>query len=84
MVCLWCVYLGEVSAPLMVIVGLCTCIAALVIAVNMLVAVGLAHMGDLASPSRSGGWTAELQTFYLFVAVTLIFLGSARIVVRRD
>jgi len=82
MVCLWRVCLAEVGAPLMAIVGLCTRIGVLLLAVNMLVTVGLAHMGDLAALSRSGGWTFELQAYYLFIAVLLILLGSGRPVVR--
>jgi len=39
-------------------------------------------MGDLAALSRSGGWTFDLQAFYLFIAVLLILLGSGRPVVR--
>ncbi|MGH8637775.1 MAG: DoxX family protein, partial [Burkholderiales bacterium] len=41
------VYLGEVLAPLLLIVGLWTRLAALVIVGNMVVAVVLAHMADL-------------------------------------
>src|SRR5690606_23587355 len=55
------VFVGEVLAPLLVIVGLWTRPAALVIAVNMIFAVLLAHMGELGKLSRTGGWALELQ-----------------------
>ena len=45
------VYIGEVVAPLMVIVGYRSRIGGLLIAVNMLFALFLAHSGDLFSQS---------------------------------
>ena len=41
------VYVGEVLAPLLLIVGVWTRLAALVVAINMVVAIALVHMGDL-------------------------------------
>lgn len=70
------VYAGEVIAPIMVIIGLYTRPAALVIAVNMLFAFFLAHMGQLSSFSRSGGWVPELPALFL-VGALAIFLGGA-------
>src|SRR5262245_39802942 len=55
------VYVGEVLAPLLVILGLWTRPAALVIAVNMVFAVGLAHMDQLWALTKNGGWALELQ-----------------------
>lgn len=72
------VYVGELLAPLLVILGLWTRPAALVIAVNMVVAVGLAHMDQLWSMSRQGGWALELQGMYLFVALALALIGAGR------
>src|SRR5215470_8505905 len=46
------VYVGEVLAPLLVLFGIWTRAAALVIAINMLVAVGLVHMGQLFSINK--------------------------------
>jgi uncharacterized membrane protein YphA (DoxX/SURF4 family) len=43
------VYVGEVVAPLLLIVGVWTRAAAIVVAVNMLVAVALVHLKDLAA-----------------------------------
>lgn len=72
------VYVGEVVAPLLLIVGLWTRPAALVIAVNMLFAVLLAHPAELGMLSRSGGWALELQGFFLFTAVAVALLGAGR------
>ncbi|MBK1779773.1 DoxX family protein [Advenella sp. WQ 585] len=70
------VYVGEVVAPIMIIIGLYTRPAALVIAVNMLFAFFLAHMGQLSSFTRSGGWAPELPALFL-VGALVIFLGGA-------
>lgn len=72
------VYVGEVVAPLLVLVGLMTRPAALIIAVNMVFAVVLAHMGDLASLNKTGGWALELQGMFLASALAVAFLGAGR------
>jgi putative oxidoreductase len=54
------VYIGEVLAPLMVIVGYKARLGGLLMAVNMLFALGLAHTGDFFSLSEHGGWMVEL------------------------
>jgi putative oxidoreductase len=72
------VFIGEVIAPLMVILGYHTRIGALLIVFNMLVAIALAHSGQLMSLGSSGGWRLELQGFFLFIALALIFLGPGR------
>jgi putative oxidoreductase len=44
----------------------------------MLVALVLAHMGELFSLNNTGGWAIELQAFYLFTAAALVFLGAGK------
>ncbi|NOQ89078.1 MAG: DoxX family membrane protein [Gammaproteobacteria bacterium] len=78
------VYIGEVIAPLMVIVGYKARIGGLIIAVNMLFALVLAHTGDFFSLSEHGGWMVELQMFYLLSAVAVVFLGSGNHAVKPD
>lgn len=77
------VYIGEVLAPLLVIIGFYSRIGALVIAVNMLFAIGLAHMKDLFILTKTGGWALELQAFFLFTAVALALMGPGRFSVNR-
>jgi putative oxidoreductase len=72
------VYVGEVLAPLLLIVGAWTRAAALVMAINMIVAVALAHAGQLATLSPRGGWALELQGFYLAMALAVSMLGAGR------
>ena len=54
-------------------------IAAIVIAVNMLVAVALVHLNDLGTLSSNGGWALELQAFYFVSAVAVALLGPGRL-----
>ena len=72
------VYVGEVLAPLLLILGLWTRAAAAVVVINMLVAVALVHLGQLLQLSATGGWALELQAFYLFSALALVFAGAGR------
>lgn len=77
------VYLGEVVAPLLVIIGFYARIGALVIVVNMLFAIVLVHMKDVFALTRSGGWAIELQAFFLFTALAVALVGPGRFAVNR-
>jgi putative oxidoreductase len=72
------VYLGEIVAPVLVIVGVWTRLAALVMAVNMLVAILLVHMPQLLQLNKEGGYALELQAMYLFTALALMLAGAGR------
>ena len=75
----YAVYIGEVVAPILLILGLWTQPAALVVAINMLVAITLAHGEQLLSLNRQGGWALELQAMYLVTAAAILFLGAGRL-----
>jgi putative oxidoreductase len=77
------VYIGEVLAPLLVIIGFYARIGALVIVVNMLFAIALVHMKDLIVLTKTGGWGIELQAFFLFTAVAVALIGPGRFAVNR-
>ncbi|RYF67608.1 MAG: DoxX family protein [Comamonadaceae bacterium] len=72
------VYVGEIVAPLLMIVGLWTRPAALVVAINMLVAILLVHTGQLLALTKQGGWALELQGLFLFGALAVALLGAGR------
>ena len=72
------VYLGEIVGPVLIIIGVWTRVGAFLIAANMLVAVLLAHMGDLFQIAPQGGYKLELQAMYLFTAVALMLTGAGR------
>jgi putative oxidoreductase len=72
------VLVGEVVAPLMVLLGLWARAGALVIAFNMLVALLLVHTGDFFRINETGGWAIELQVLLLGSAVAVALLGAGR------
>lgn len=72
------VYVGEVIAPLMILVGIWTRPAALVVAVNMIVAVLLVHTSQIFTMSQTGGWALELQGLYFASAIVAALLGAGR------
>jgi putative oxidoreductase len=74
----WGVYIGEVLAPLMLIAGYYARTGALLIVFTMLVAIGLAHPGDIVALNRTGGWAIELQAFYLLGALAIALIGPGR------
>lgn len=73
------VYVGEVLGPILLILGWHARIGAALIAINMLFAFGLAHLGQLGALANSGGWALELQGMYLFTAVALFLTGPGRL-----
>jgi putative oxidoreductase len=72
------VYVGEVVSPLLVIIGLWTRPAALVMGINMIVAVGLVHTAELFLLAPTGGWKLELQGMFLFGSLSIALLGAGR------
>lgn len=72
------VLVGEVLAPLLLLLGWFSRVGAALVAVNMLFAVALAHMGQIAGLNEQGGWALELQGMYLAAAVALALLGPGR------
>ena len=78
------VYFGEVLAPALVLIGLWTRPAAVVIAINMAVAVLLVHTSQFFTLAKSGGWALELQGMYFFCALAVALLGAGRFSIGRD
>lgn len=73
------VYVGEVVAPLLLIVGFWSRIGGWLIAVNMLFAIWLAHMGQVfLLDAQSGGLVLEKQYMFLLVAIALALIGPGR------
>jgi putative oxidoreductase len=70
------VFLGEVVAPVMLILGFKVRLAAFLLAFNMLMATLLVHSGDFMKMTDFGGWKIEVNAFYFFGALALMFFGS--------
>lgn len=77
------VILGEVVAPVLLILGALPRLSALAIIVTMVFAI-LSHLGGesgqaLFSLSGYGGWAFELQGLYLFGALSIVVMGAGRL-----
>jgi putative oxidoreductase len=73
------VYLGEFVAPIMVILGFRTRLAAPVIVINMVMAILIAHRNQVfALKEAGGGWAIELDALLLLGALALFFMGGGR------
>jgi putative oxidoreductase len=77
-------YVGEVIAPVMLIVGLWTRPAALVIAFNMLMAVILVlRQRVMTINPQGGGWAIELEALIFFTAIAVALAGGGRYAIWR-
>lgn len=72
------VYVGEVLAPIMLIVGFKTRFAAIIIIFNMLMAIAMVHGKGIFTLGATGGWSIELPALYLFSVLALLFTGPGR------
>ncbi len=72
------VFLGEVVGPVLVIAGVLSRLGGWLIVANMVVAVFLAHSGKLFTLNPMGGWSLELEAFYLFDGLLVALLGAGR------
>jgi len=77
------VYVGEVLAPILVLIGFYARVGAALIVINMLFAILLAHSDELATLGKQGGWALELQGMFVFTALALAFMGPGRYSVNR-
>ncbi len=73
------VYIGEVIAPILIILGLKTRFASFIIMVTMIFAIYLVHANDLLEVTKTGAWAIELQMMYLLSALSLMFLGAGKL-----
>jgi putative oxidoreductase len=72
------VYLGELVAPILVLLGLFSRIGGILIAMDMLAAVLLAHMTNLLAIAPTGGYALELEVIYFAAALTVSLVGAGR------
>jgi putative oxidoreductase len=71
-------YVGEILAPILVIVGLFSRPAGLIIAFDLLFAVLLARRADLGSITPSGGWAIETEMLFVVGGLAIACLGAGR------
>lgn len=73
------VFVGEIIAPIMLIVGFRTRIAAILLAITMLVAAFTVHSNDFFNLAESGGWAIELVGLFFFGSIALICTGGGQL-----
>lgn len=77
------VFLGEVIAPVLLILGILPRLSSLAIIATMAMAILSHTTGENATPLFSlggyGGWSFELQGLYLFGALAILIMGSGKI-----
>lgn len=78
------VFVGEVIAPVMIILGLYARIGAALMAVNMAVAIALVGGLFPLELTKTGGPVSEMALLYLFAALALFFSGPGRYGINRS
>jgi len=71
------VYIGELIAPIFIILGLYGRIASAILALNMLMAIYLAYSFSL-SFSKSGALAWETPLLFLMMSLAVVFCGSGK------
>ncbi len=80
----YAVYIGEVLAPIAILLGFRTRIAAVLLAITCVVAVATAHSNEIFSISDHGGYALELLGLYFFGALALFFTGAGKFAVSKN
>ena len=75
----YAVYVGEVVAPIFVIIGKFTRVAALIMAFDLLMAILLVQRERFFTISpQGGGLGTELEMFFILASIAIALLGSGR------
>lgn len=71
-------YFGEIVAPVLLILGFMTRPAAVIVAFDLLTAIGLSRRGDIARIGGGGGWAIEVEMLFLLGGLAIACLGAGR------
>jgi putative oxidoreductase len=69
------VYVGEIVAPILLILGLFTRFAGVIVIGNMIFAIFLVHAHELWQFTQTGGHALEKQFLYLMSGVVIALIG---------
>jgi putative oxidoreductase len=73
------VFLGEILAPVLIILGYRTRLAAALLAIDMVVAVLMVHRHQLFSiKPMGGGYAIELEALFFAAALALLMFGGGK------
>ena len=78
-------YIGEVVAPIMIILGIFSRIGALlVIGTSLTIMYAYHGLGNLLELTNVGGFKAEILYLYIALSLCIIFSGSGKYAIRKD
>ena len=78
-------YVGEVVAPIMIILGIFSRIGALLITGTSLTIMYAYHgLGNLLELTNAGGFKAEILYLYIALSPCVIFCGSGKYAIKKD
>lgn len=72
------VLVGEVVAPILLILGVLTRPAALVLAFTMVVAWLMVGLGETAQLEKTGAWAIESLVYFFVAALAIAFIGAGK------
>ncbi len=72
-------YVGEVVAPVLIILGLYTRLAGLVLSFDLFMAFILVSHSRFFMVAPTGGWGLELDAFYFLGGICIFLLGAGRL-----
>jgi putative oxidoreductase len=75
------VFVGEIVAPVLLIIGLFTRTAALLVVTDMLFALWLVHSPDFGTIAPTGAWAIETPLMFLLGAATIAMIGPGKFAV---
>lgn len=73
------VYIGEIVAPVLIVIGLFSRAGGVLVMINMIVAIALAGVPELLKINPYGGYALELEMFFLFGGLAVALLGAGRL-----
>ena len=72
------VLVGEVVAPILLILGVLTRPAALVLAFTMVVAWLMVGLGETVALEKTGAWAIESRVYFFVAALAIAFIGAGK------
>lgn len=78
------VYLGEIVAPILIIIGWRTKLAAALMSATLVVVILLGHGREIFPLSDFSWWSIELQMLFLLNSLVVMCLGAGKFALSRD
>ncbi|WP_228234816.1 DoxX family protein [Allomuricauda sp. M10] len=72
------VFIGEIIAPLMLLIGFRTRLAGLILSVNCLLAILMAQTQNILTLNQFGGWSLDLLFIYLVAGIAFYYSGAGK------